>query len=489
MERQGRGECGGGDRAGGSLHDHEDEDWRDQSGADTGKMRNACGKPLAVRQYRDRSKGQNRTPEAEYMELTRAGATLSSLALFCARLKRLQEASGISQERLLGPAHLGKSQVSAILNGKVRKIPDWDVINAVVRACLEHAETSRRPVPTDLRDEGDWRRRYADLERDYETGTRPSARRAPPGRLLASVTDPFALEVHRPVQPDDPPHGLPALPEYVAREHDAELRQVVEAAAEGQSGVAVLVGGSSTGKTRACWEALALLRQQSRPWRLWHPIDPTRPEAALRELPTVGPRTVVWLNEAQLYLEIKHGELGERIAAGLREALRDPARAPVLVLATLWPRHWDTLTGRPAASDPHAQARELLTNKYISVPAAFTVSQVRLLSASGDPRLALAAEAEDRQVIQFLAGAPELTARYRNAPPAAAALITAAMDARRLGMGIALPLTFLEHAAPSYMTDTGWDSLGKDWLAQALAYTAAPCKGTRGPLARVSGIS
>ena len=73
------------------------------------------------------------------------------------------------------------------------------------------------------------------------------------------------------------------------------------------------------------------------PWRLWHPIDPSRPDAALRELPGIGPRTVVWLNEAQFYLDVADGGLGERVAAGLRELLRDPARAPVLVLATLWP--------------------------------------------------------------------------------------------------------------------------------------------------------
>ena len=35
-----------------------------------------------------------------------------------------------------------------------------------------------------------------------------------------------------------------------------------------------------------------------------------------------------------------------------------------------------------------------------------------------------ARSAPDGEVIQFLAGAPELLARYRNAPPAAAALIT-----------------------------------------------------------------
>jgi uncharacterized protein YidB (DUF937 family) len=307
------------------------------------------------------------------------------------------------------------------------------------------------------------------------------------GWLLAEVRDPFALEVHRPVLPEDAPAGLPELPLYMPREHDQVLAAVVRAAAGGRSEIAVLVGGSSTGKTRACWEALHLLRDEPGPWRLWHPIDPTRPDAALRELPGIGPRTVVWLNEAQFYLDVADSGLGERVAAGLRELLRDPARAPVLILATLWPRYWDTLTARPSGdADPHAQARELLAGHDIPVPAAFTPVQVGQLGQAGDARLALAARsAPDGQVTQFLAGAPELLARYRNAPPAAAALISAAMDARRLGTGIGLPHAFLEAAAPGYLTDDQWDALGEDWLEQALAYAAVPAKGARGPLTRI----
>ena len=38
------------------------------------------------------------------------------------------------------------------------------------------------------------------------------------GWPLEEVTDPFALEVHRPVQPEDAPPGLPLLPPYVPRE-------------------------------------------------------------------------------------------------------------------------------------------------------------------------------------------------------------------------------------------------------------------------------
>ena len=120
------------------------------------------------------------------------------------------------------------------------------------------------------------------------------------------------------------------------------------------------------------------------------------------------------------------------------------------------------------------------------MPAAFTPAQMGQLARAADARMALAARsAPDGEVIQFLAGAPELLARYRNAPPAARALIDAAMDARRLGMGAGLPQAFLEAAAPGYLTDAEWDALGEDWLEQALAYTAVPCKGARGPLTRI----
>ncbi len=303
------------------------------------------------------------------------------------------------------------------------------------------------------------------------------------GRPLEEVTDPFALEVHRPVQPEDAPPGLPLLPPYVRREHDEVLGQVVSAAADGRSGIAVLVGGASTGKTRACWQALGLLRDQDPSWRLWHPIDP---QGALSELPGVEPRTVVWLNEAQRYLDTANGT-GERVAARLRELLRERDRGPVLVLATLWPDHWAQLTVRPLGSaDPHAQARELLAGHDIPVPGAFTDEQLRQLEGVGDPRLAQAAAgSRDGQVIQYLAGAPELLDRYRTASPAARALIDAAMDAARLGMRGALPRAFLEEAAPGYLTDTDWNLLDDEWLEQALTDTAKPSKGVRGPLAPI----
>lgn len=142
----------------------------------------------------------------------------------------------------------------------------------------------------------------------------PGGAVGPVGWPLAEVADPFALEVHRPVEPDVSRPGLPVLPEYVPREHDADLAEVVTAAAAGTSGIATLVGGSSTGKTRACWQALERLCKLQPQWRLWHPIDPM---GAMAGLPSIEPRTVVWLNEAQIYLDPGDGA-GEQVAAELR---------------------------------------------------------------------------------------------------------------------------------------------------------------------------
>ncbi|WP_329182025.1 hypothetical protein [Streptomyces sp. NBC_01477] len=311
-----------------------------------------------------------------------------------------------------------------------------------------------------------------------------------PGRPVSAYTDPFALEVHRSIEvaaasADPAPPALPTLPKYVTREHDTRLREVMEAGADGTSGLVVLVGGSSTGKTRACWEAV---QQLPGGWRLWHPIDPSRPDAALAELAAVTSRTVLWLNECQHYLLTPVSEVGERVAAKLRELMRDPARAPVVVLATLWPEHWARLATPPRQQlpDPHSQARALLTGRDLAVPATFGPTDMATLqeAAVGDPRLKSAADhAEQGQIAQYLAAAPALLDRYRTAPDGARALIEAAMDARRLGHGPALPLSLLEAAAEGYLTDVQWDHLDPEsWLGEALDYATEPLRGARGPL-------
>jgi hypothetical protein len=143
---------------------------------------------------------------------------------------------------------------------------------------------------------------------------------SPIGQAIDDQLDPFDLEVHHAIGEYE---GY-LLPKYIERDHDRQLGEIV-AGAHTRSMLTVLVGSSSTGKTRACWEAI----QNLRGWRLWHPLSPGRPEALLNALENnlVPPRTVLWLNEMQYYL-ITRGNVGEEIAAGLRELLRDSSRAP-----------------------------------------------------------------------------------------------------------------------------------------------------------------
>ncbi|MER6918160.1 hypothetical protein [Streptomyces spiralis] len=305
--------------------------------------------------------------------------------------------------------------------------------------------------------------------------------------------DPHDLEVHpagtATAAAGSAARAQRALPGYVRRAHDQALAEAVGDAAGGRSRMLVLVGSSSTGKTRACWEAVQLLAAEG--WRLWHPYDPTRAEAALADLGRVGPRTVVWLNEAQHYLG--HPQAGERIAAALHTLLTHTDRGPVLVLGTLWPEYADSYTALPVPGepDPHSRVRELLTGRTLTVPDAFGKEALHAASAlaqSGDrfmQDVLTRAHAHGR-VTQDLAGAPELMRRYEHGTPPVKALLEAAMDARRLGVGLHLPQAFLIDAATGYLTDDDCDQLTEDWAEAAFVALARPVHGKQAPLRRTA---
>ncbi|MFF5573133.1 hypothetical protein [Streptomyces luteogriseus] len=266
------------------------------------------------------------------------------------------------------------------------------------------------------------------------------------------------------------------------------MAALVNAAASGDSRMAVLVGRSSTGKTRACWEAIQPLARQG--WRLWYPYDPSHSEAALEAIERVEPHTVVWLNEAQRYFAAGQ-ERGGRIASAICSLLSSPARGPVLVLATLWPNFDDEYAALPRAGDedPHASVRDLLDGRRIYLPDDFdenALGEARALAASGDRHLAHAlVHVREGRLTQQLAGAPELVRRYLTAAPEGRALLHAAMDARRLGVGLALPVRFLEQAAEDYLTDDDFDVLADDWLEQALGTLGRSVHGNLAPLRRI----
>jgi hypothetical protein len=132
------------------------------------------------------------------------------------------------------------------------------------------------------------------------------------------------------------------LPTYVPRDHDRRLRACLDRAARDGDAVFVLVQGEScTGKTRTAYEAVRTCLPE------WELAFPKGPESllALLAAEAVGPRTVLWLDEAQDFLM---GERGEEVARQLRRLLERPG--PVVVLATMWQDHRRTLVTRPTPS-------------------------------------------------------------------------------------------------------------------------------------------
>ncbi|MET7646132.1 tetratricopeptide repeat protein [Streptomyces sp. NPDC005426] len=372
--------------------------------------------------------------------------------------------SRLTKRDLASGVNLGRTTVQEAFQN------DGPVPSAATVAAL--ARTLRLPVGELLA----LRRIAAGEVRDAD-GENPG-----PGRPIG-LWHPHDLEVH--------PAG-PALSmewsSYVPRAHDRVLAEAVRDAAEGKSRMLVLIGSSSTGKTRACWEAVQPLAADG--WHLWHPFDPTRAHAALADLRHVRQRTVVWLNEAQHYLG--DPRTGERIAAAVHGLLTEPARGPVLVLGTLWPEYAKQYTSlpRPNESDPHSRVRELLAGRTVTIAEAFDRDALATAStlAETDDLLARALERSggDGRVAQDLAGAPELLRRYENGTPPVRALLAAAMDARRLGVGLHLPQEFLIAAAVDYLDDHDYDQLTEDWAEDAFADLARPVHGKQAPLRRTA---
>ncbi|MGA5818053.1 hypothetical protein ACPC54_09360 [Kitasatospora sp. NPDC094028] len=262
------------------------------------------------------------------------------------------------------------------------------------------------------------------------------------------------LEVHDAPLPAPYDWALPELTPYLTRDLDGKLRERLAAAlAGGTSVLLVLTGESSTGKTRALYEAVRELAPH-RP--LLRPATAHDLLALIRE-GEVRHGPVLWLNEFQRIL--LDGD-GERAAAELRAVLE--RRPGVAAVATLWQHpYWLELTAQGRLPDPHPQARALLLGAHtrrIRVAGRLTDEERsrwrQLTTSHGDTRLRYAQNAggADGRFVQHLSGGPELLDAYLSGPGDhfthhEHALISAALDAHRLGHETPLPAALLAEAA------------------------------------------
>ncbi|EOD58689.1 hypothetical protein, partial [Amycolatopsis vancoresmycina] len=185
---------------------------------------------------------------------------------------------------------------------------------------------------------------------------------------------------------------LPDLPGYLRRPHDDELAGLLDDVTANV--MVVLSGESSTGKTRALYEAV-LASRSLRDWPLWYPRTA---DDLLRLLHSgrLADKAVLWLNETHNHLS---GPTGDLAAAALRDLLDGSHGGPFAVVGTLWPQFWAEFVAQPRSGqrDEHANARALLQHRASRIRVAEQLSRAevaRLRATSAvDPRLAAAASA------------------------------------------------------------------------------------------------
>ncbi|MEU2358828.1 hypothetical protein ABZ599_38725 [Streptomyces misionensis] len=246
-------------------------------------------------------------------------------------------------------------------------------------------------------------------------------------------------------------------------------------------------GESCTGKTRTAFEAVQVHLSD---WQLVFPKN-AKGLLTLLDADALVPRTVLWLNETQNFLI---GTDGEEVAAALHSRLEVPG--PVVVLCTLWPEYHRTLTATPdpaTDTDAHPLARALLSQaKPVDVPASFAPAALKDLRVSSDRSLATAlSTSTGGRITQTLAAGPQLVDHYQQATgphgPYGHAVVTAAMDARRLGHTSLLPAALLKAAAPGYLTEQqrATDN-GDTWFSHALDYAREKVRGVAAALEPVA---
>ncbi|MEV6116034.1 hypothetical protein AB0L59_26935 [Streptomyces sp. NPDC052109] len=282
---------------------------------------------------------------------------------------------------------------------------------------------------------------------------------------------PDRLGVHRAVQEHD---GM-KLPPYIERDHDGELRRHLHTVAGAGAGMVVVRGDSCSGKTRSAWEAATACVPD---WQLLYPKSAAGLRCCLQANVLTSP-TVIWLDNAHyLFAEAD----GNHAAEDLLALLEQPP-TPVVVLATMWP----TLLNAPG-TNPKKKGRTRHIHSLLDL--ARTVHQPRAFDTRGLNRFedqargdgqwtqAAAQARANGELCQRLAAAPELLDRYRHADHMPGkAVVTAAVEARRLGVRGPLPLAFLEHAALGYLSPDQCRKLDrKTWFTDALAWARTPVK-------------
>ena len=289
--------------------------------------------------------------------------------------------------------------------------------------------------------------------------------------LIRELSDPIAIGVH-PAAAVEVAGKIDRVPPYIERDIEPELHAALH-----RGGFILLVGESTAGKTRAAFEAARLLLGGFRF------AAPSSREALpdLLEILQESGDYVVWLDDLERFLG----------AGGLTTALLQRLLVPgvrTVVIATMRSHEYDRYRDRVETELPGTD-REVWREGRAVLRQAQVVHLDRRWSAQEQSRAR--AHASDRRLVQALAVAdrfgiaetlaagPELAEAWRHGwipgrHPRGAALVAAAVGARRVGYHRALPLNVLERMHAAYLAERGGPELRPEPMSDAVRWATMP---------------
>lgn len=302
--------------------------------------------------------------------------------------------------------------------------------------------------------------------------------------LVRDLEDPVTLGVHPAAswgvsRPD-------RCPAFVARDADSLLKQALR-----RDRFLLLVGESTAGKSRAAYE---LVRAELPGHRLVQPSGRASVQAAA-ELAADTPQSVLWLDDLERFLGY-----GGLAGAAVRRVLEAAGDARYIV-ATMRSEEHAKFSGRLTAG-LDGIGREALRQGWDVLRLAARVDLPRMWSPQEiararrnvvDVRLVEAVgHAREYGVAEYLAAAPQLLAEWRDAwapatHPRAAAMVLAAVDARRAGIHRPLTMSVLRQVHKPYLRRRGGARLRPEAVEDALAWATTPLCATSSLLIPADG--
>ncbi|MET7584991.1 tetratricopeptide repeat protein, partial [Streptomyces microflavus] len=284
---------------------------------------------------------------------------------------------------------------------------------------------------------------------------------------LAGEWDALTAGAHR-ARPDD---SGDAVPPYIPRDQDQLIRARLRHAAE-TGGLVLVVGDSTAGKTRACFEAL---RTELPEYRVAAPTAGPDLVTVVEVIDRTATRCAVWLDDLESYLG----------AGGLEPGLlAEFGRLRIPVLATMRHQQFDIFTtpgDTERAGTEHTRsaltgARVLRQLDAVEIDRLWSTGELQRAGEADDDRIADALTHHGPYgLAEYLAAGPALLQEWHRATrpgghPRAAALIAAAVDLTRTGLTPPYTLRLLTEAHEPYLTAAGGPLLRPESLDTALAW-------------------